>query len=320
MRARNEGYSLMELLVATVVMAIVLMFVTEIFTEQHQTYTMIDEVSEASQNGRALEQLIERDLRNAGYMVPHGAAVCGRDSNTDPDTLFVSATDAILPVDELPLELRNEELGAPVNGVTTGWSRSAGSQSITLAQLYADTAAGGSDFFENAGVIITDRNDPNGDVGCGKITDITGNTVTFELVSDFGPVGSDADVVAVPAHLYELSGTSLLRDGSLVARGVEDLQVAYYYDLDDDQQLDGDEFLSDGGAANYSPGAALIDGVTLREVRFSLVVATRVDPNTDYHSGRRQATENRTDASTAGADGRRRRIHSATVRMRNGVS
>ena len=61
-------------------------------------------------------------------MVPPHAAVCGWDQTTGPDTLFVSNTDAIMTV--FDLEGADEDLsgdfGAPVNGVTTGWTASGG--------------------------------------------------------------------------------------------------------------------------------------------------------------------------------------------------
>jgi Tfp pilus assembly protein PilW len=40
------------------------------------TYEVVDQVSEAQQNTRAIAGLIERDLRSAGYMVPAEAAAC----------------------------------------------------------------------------------------------------------------------------------------------------------------------------------------------------------------------------------------------------
>jgi prepilin-type N-terminal cleavage/methylation domain-containing protein len=318
---RQKGLTLIELLVSAAVLGVVMIFVLRIFTNQHQTYTVIDQVAEVQQNGRAIAQMIERDIRAAGYMAPRGAAVCGADAQDGPDVLIVSDSQVILPVDELPLELRSLELGAEVSGAGTGWQLAAGSRSIAVANLFVDTAAGGDDFAVDAGLILTDRNAPFGNVGCGKITDITGNTITFDLLSDFGPVGSGAEVVAVPAHVYEVDGSRLLRDGHLIVAGVEDLQIAYFFDLDDDRQLDAGEFFGNGSAPGYASDSALIDGVRLREVRFNVVVATRMDdPRREFQLGRRQVTENRTAASTAGADGKRRRVHTATVRLRNGVS
>jgi prepilin-type N-terminal cleavage/methylation domain-containing protein len=321
----QRGFTLIEVLIAVAVFGVATVYVMQTFTNQHKAYAVIDQVSEAQQNGRVVTDLIERDLRHAGYMVPAGAGVCGADSTVAPDALFVSDSDAILPIDQLPLVLRSAELGASVVGANAGWQVAAGSRDLVLSNLHVDVAAGGADFAVGRGLILADRSDPFGGVSCGKITEIAGNTVTVELGTDFGPAGNGADVVAIPAHVYEVDGQRrLLRDGSLLVEGVDDLQVAYFFDLDDDSQIDADEVFGDGSgpiSAGYSPDAAAIDGVALRQVRFNVVVATRSeDPRSEYQLGRRQITENRTEASTAGSDGRRRRVHSVSVRMRNGVS
>ena len=78
-------------------------FLTELLVRQSRTYTVVDDVSEAQQNLRAVTGLIERELRSTGFMVPEAAAVCGWDmpaaagSDTTPDVLYVSDADAIDP-------------------------------------------------------------------------------------------------------------------------------------------------------------------------------------------------------------------------------
>ena len=62
----KRGFTLIELLVALGLLSVVLLFVFGTFTYQHGTYTVVDQVSEAQQNSRAIARLIERDVRNAG--------------------------------------------------------------------------------------------------------------------------------------------------------------------------------------------------------------------------------------------------------------
>ena len=115
---RNAGFSLIELMISASLVLIVMVVVTQVFTTQHRTYVVIDEISEAQQNLRAVSELIERDVRRAGYMVPAQAAVCAFDQSTGPDTLYVSKTDEIRTV----FDLEDENLsltadkGAPVRG------------------------------------------------------------------------------------------------------------------------------------------------------------------------------------------------------------
>ena len=63
---RNAGFSLIELIVAVAILGSVMVFVTQTFTLQYQTYSVIDQVSETQNNLLAVAALIERDIRNAG--------------------------------------------------------------------------------------------------------------------------------------------------------------------------------------------------------------------------------------------------------------
>jgi len=339
---RNDGFSLIEVMVAAAIVMVVMLGISRVFTTQHQTYVVVDQVTEAQQNLRAVVDLIERDARRAGFMVPPHAAVCGWDQTTGPDTLFVSNTDALLTVfdlEDLSDEAGNEGLdlsgnfGAPVNGVTTGWGPTGGSFSFTLARTWADVddADGNGttdvDFAVGGGVILVASREQDGLAACGIITSIGGNTLTV----DFGSTsfassagGLNAGVVAVPAHVYQVvAGTpnQLRRDGRLLASDVEDLQLSYFFDLDDDRVVDGGEaFGSSGGTAQpweLSPASSRPDFSTLREVRINIVTATRDDdPNRHYQIGAGEVTGNRTTGLPSG-DGKRRRVSTARVRVRN---
>jgi hypothetical protein len=176
------------------------------------------------------------------------------------------------------------------------------------------------------------RRDPQANVACGTITNIATNTLTINLGStSIGPVGLNSDVVAIPAHVYSLTPASggnparLFRDGMLIASDVEDLQVTYFFDLDDDLEVDaGESFASAGGTAQpweLSPATNRPDPSALREVQMNLVTATRDDdPNKDWSLGIGQATGNRTAGSLSTGDGKRRRVYTARVRPRNVIS
>jgi hypothetical protein len=180
-----------------------------------------------------------------------------------------------------------------------------------------DEAAGGADFAVNGGLILVDRNDSSGRVACGIITAIAGNVVTVNLgTTTIAALTTAGGVVAIPAHAYRITGTppQLFRNGVLIGDHVEDLQVAFFFDANGDRDVDPGEYVGDDEV--YNPGA--IDGSLLREVRANLIVTTAAeDPREEWDRGIGQATENRTAASSAGQDGLRRRVHTATVRVRN---
>jgi hypothetical protein len=320
---------LIELMITSAILLLVMLYVTQAFTVQQKTYVVVDQVTEAQQNLRAVSSLIERDIRLAGYMVPRHAAVCGMDHKNVPDRLFISNADVIRTV--FALEGANEDLsgnyGAPVSGVTSTWTRSGASASVTLNRLWVDVAADGADFAVGGGVILVNRRDPAADIACGKVIDISGNTLTINLVNThIGPVGLNADVVAIPAHEYLLTGggglpNSLLRDDVLVAQDVEDLQLAYFFDFDDDLEVDAGETFGLAGGPELAFEGNASDPSKLLEVQLNLVTVTRDDdPNRDWTLGKGEVTGNRIAGTLSAGDGKRRRVYSARILLRNANS
>ncbi len=322
---RASGFTLLELLIATAAMAFVMIYTLGTFTANRNTYVVIEGVSEAHQNNMAIAGLIERDLRTAGYMVLPAAAACGVDNTTGPDMLFVSDADAIDYADDLPIALAGQDIGATLSGsLPTSWN--AAGETLNLDDVTVDgtpsydadpgVAGVDSDFRVNAGAIIADANDPSHGVYCGVVAnvDASGNRIDVVLSSPPPSTGTGSWVV-VPATVYSISGNALTRNGVVLARDVEDLQVAWFYDLDDDGEVDANEDFGSGGSEPDLDASALSDPGLLREVRFDLVVRTADDDPTDATVGAGQARENRTGAP--GPDGRRRRVHQSTIRLRN---
>ena len=332
---RAQGFSLVELMVALATTAVVVVYAMQTFTSQHRTYVVIDDVSETQQGLRAIASLIERDIRNAGYMVPPAAAACGVDRTDAPDLLFVSDSDAILPCCSPPepagRALDRTLSPSPLAATTTG-SYSVGAAAVSLNDVILDGDATydsdgdgirDSDFQVGAGAILVDIANPERGVACGFVTAVNGTSsidVDFVAALDNSGVStSGTELRVVPAHVYEVrdvAGTPRLeRDGLMLAKDVEDLQVAFYYDDDGDGEVDAP------GEMRGVPGVAYdsqaIDGSDLREIRFNVVSRTPgVDPRNPDAAGAGQSTENRT-VGVPGADGHRRRVQTATVRLRN---
>ncbi len=329
---RHSGFSLLELMVAAAMAAIVLMLVTQTLIVQNKNYVVVDQISEAQQNLRAATSLIERDIRRSGFMVPDNAAICGWDQTAGPDTLFISNTDNLQSIYEL--EDNNENLaidfGAPLNGINST-STISGIATLAISRTWADVqdADGDTvtdvDFEVNGGVIVVNRNEPDGLVACGIIQSLSSTQITANFGSStFGPAGFNSDVVAVPALVYRVtvgSPNELRRNGTLLASDVEDLQISYFFDLDDDRIIDGnEEYGTDGGVDlpwELTPATSRPDYSTLREVRVSVVTSTRSnDPNVDYDIGTAQLTGNRATGLPL-VDGKRRRVSTARIRLRN---
>jgi len=322
----KRGFTLIELLVALGLLAVVLMFVFQTFGFQHATYNVVDQISEAQQNSRAIARLIERDIRNAGYLVPTAASSCGVDSTSAPDVFFVSDTDAILPADQLAVEFAGGDLG----GETTSDPGTTGSLTVNVDDVVLDgnpsydvdgDGTNDSDFQVGGGAILVDVGNPDRGVACGIVTNVNtaGNSVTVNFLAVHASAAPAAkDLRLVPAHVYRIVPASnpprLERNAVMLAKDVEDLQVAWYYDDDLDGVVDNGETRGISGT-NYATNA--VTGGKLREIRINLVLRTRADdPRNPVAAGIGQARENR-GTSIPAADGKHRRVHTATVRLRN---
>lgn len=330
LNSSQRGFSLIELMVAIGVMGVVVVYALGTFTYQHQTYVVVDQVSEIQQNIRAAASLIERDIRSAGYMVAPEAAACGADNTTSADSLFTSDTDAIQTVDALPPEIAGDELGAEVESVV-GAVGAGSAISFTVADVVIDAqpsydvdadGANDSDFRVGAGAILADVGNPGRGVACGVVTAVTApSTVNVTFETGLAAIAAlPEQFVLVPAHAYTLAAPPgdairLLRDGAVLAKDIEDFQVAWFYDDDGDGQEDAGEMR---GVVGTAYNTTLVDGNDLREVRVNLVARTREDdPRNPLTAGTGQTPENRTTASAPPDDGRRRRVHTSIVRLRN---
>lgn len=316
----STGFTLIELLVAMAILGIVSVYMFESFAVNQRAYTVIDQVSESQQNVRAIADLLERDLRHAGLMIPEGAAVCGIDDDDAPDVLYVSDANAIDPGDDV----------ATYDGatITGGVSQvAAGVTTFTLSSLVMepapsrpayDTDGNGtadSDFRANGGAIVMDLLDPGRGAACGRVTRVILGSSQVQVDLQTGALGVAAgptQLVLVPAHEYRINGDQLLRDGLLLSEGIEDLQVAYFVDEDDDGVVDADEVQGNGTGPDYVAGAQ--DGSVIRELRVNVVTRTRAE-DPDWTQGRPQALENR--GAVAVNDGFRRRTYTSTVMLRN---
>ncbi len=322
---RSEGFTLVELMISMAVMTTVGVYVSYTFSASDRAYHVVNQVSEVQQNSRIISHLLERDVRVTGFLVPEAAALCGVDRTNGPDILYVTDSDALDP-----LNVTRNDLGA---AIALGFSGGTGADDLTLEDVvldgapFYDTDGNGtpdSDFQPGGGAIIVDRGNPERGSACGAITAVTPGTRTIGVdYSSLGggslapiPAGGNLpDLVAVPAHRYQVVGDQLERDGMAVASEVEDLQMALFFDRDGDGAVASEALEYPGSPTGVTYQSSAWNAEQLREARISLVMRVRrSDPR--FEQGRFQATENRSLPAT-GSDGFRRRVLTATVRPRN---
>jgi prepilin-type N-terminal cleavage/methylation domain-containing protein len=98
-RTRRAGFTLLELMISISILGIIVIGVFSSLTRQHRTSIVTESIVEVQNNVRAIASLLEREIRMGGYMVPDAVAVCGLDSTTGGDELFVSENEPIVPDD-----------------------------------------------------------------------------------------------------------------------------------------------------------------------------------------------------------------------------
>jgi prepilin-type N-terminal cleavage/methylation domain-containing protein len=316
---RDDGFTLIELMVAMGILAVAAVYLLETFTVNQRSYTVLDQTVESQQNLRAIADLIDRDVRHAGMMVPEAAAICGVDSTSGPDLLYLSDYEAVDPGNDV-LSYNGARI---LTGTPSGTGITLGLNSLIIepspSRPFYDTNADGtndSDFQRGGGVIVADRRNPGRGVACGSITAVNAGSNSIGVDFASGALGTGSpptELVAVPAIEYRINGQSELRRNDLpLAKGIEDLQIAYLFDTDGDNVIDDVRGVA---GANYDPSTRSIED--LREVRINFVARTRgEDPR--FPTGQFIARENRTPVTTA--DGYRRRLHTSTIMPRNLVN
>ena len=83
---RSRGITILEVLIAMSLMAVVTTAVFQVYITQHKQYLMQDDISEIQQNVRVSVDELSRNIRMAGYDLPTGMD-CILASNTNPDTI-----------------------------------------------------------------------------------------------------------------------------------------------------------------------------------------------------------------------------------------
>lgn len=335
---RRAGFTLIELMLVVTMLSVVMYLTLDSLRSQKKTSIVTEQIVEVQNNVRAVSSLLEREIRMAGFMVPEAAAVCGLDQTTGPDELYLSETEMIVPDDE-----RAGTLGARLSSIATWTAATSVGSTVTGLALDSSTTdldGDGAFFYDNddngtpeadfrvgGGFILADMANPGRGSVCGTVGAASSTAITLTVLSgelDAHSASSDApeEIVIVPAARYSITDLAtgrLERNGDLLVKDVDDFQVSYFFDNNDNGVIDNatagfEEERGDASTRTYDPGDQ--DNSALSEVRFSIVLrAASNDPN--YDDGEFVEFENR--ATVAGNDNFRRRVLVGAVRPRNVV-
>jgi len=294
----SQGFSLAELMVAVVILAVVTTGAMLMFTTQHKTYVGQERLLEVQQDARLVTEMILADVRLGGFLVPQNTGIAGIDGGSSaPDVLCTSDPSVI---DEAEIDVANGRFpGATLQSALGGVRETV---SLVVASMDIDGSTG-SDFAENSGILISDGSDTH----CARITAINAGTgaVTFTPKTPGGFSAGTGATRAVPAVIYELNGTTLRRNSVLLSQQIENFQAEYAIDLDDNGTIDGGEFPVHDMTAS--------DPDLIRGLRISVIARTPSQDPEFRSSGMPKAGNH-----DAGApDGFKRRRFSANVIARN---
>ncbi len=342
MLCRNDnGYTLAELIIAITISLILIAGSYATYISQNRSFVIQESVSEVNTQSKIAQDMIVNDIKGAGFGIP-------QDMNIDPVnglTTVITPADRTIAPDAVTIVGGFRTVGTlwPI-GVEPG---SACPLTIPLGTtqvrlIYSGTnvpnltdkrflSIDGVDFVRVAGCTIT-----NG------VCD-SANTITLDrpLTMDFPLIDIDGDgfcdagrpVYLVEDTSYCVDANATLRrirrnanlnnctgiatsDDDAIAENVEDFQLVYAVDANNDGQTDdvNGNGLLDGG--DFVNGVAVADPATIRAIRVNtLARSDRPDTNYTGQGNPPAAIENRILAQTN--DSFRRRWWQTIVTMRN---
>ena len=205
-------------------------------------------------------EMMVADVRMAGFLVPEENAITGIDGGAaGPDVLCVSD----------PAVMADAEVDAAksaFDGASLQANLGAAASQVTLTAAEMDIDGDGdNDFAIGAGIILSDATTHH----CARITGFPGTAIQFTPITPAGFVLAAGTGVAVPAVIYEIAAGGLRRNNSLLSAQVENLQIEYAVDLDDNGSIGAGEF-----PVHVVTGA---DPTLIRGVQISVLTRTSME-------------------------------------------
>lgn len=321
----QAGFSLIELMVAVVIMGVVTAQLFVVMGNQKKVYSSNERAVDTQETARMTLDLVSFDTRLGGYMVPSWTAVSSVDGgDAEPDRFCTSSVFADPGAIDDPLN--------PMLAVKQRWEgarvTAIGGNSVVVDKLdLNDPPDGVDDFSTGTGVIVASKSQTY----CARIRLINpspgANTITFESTDAAAFITNIAggELQAVPANIYELNtGTlELQRNGMLLASQIEDFQVEFWVDAaggaNDIDDGDTEFPVNDLNTPDPPAGGLMAANDRIRRVRVTVLAVAPLEDQANSASGRltfgRPQIANRQPDPTP--DRLRRRSFSASIMPRN---
>ncbi|MEJ2041846.1 MAG: PilW family protein [Reinekea sp.] len=345
---RQSGLTLVEILIALVLSAIIITGIVQVFISNRQAYSLTESTSRVQENGRFAISLIAESIRNAGNFG------CLPENSRDFDSLrnWVSALRAAdQSVDLNPIQTNNQTAldNTTDGGTVANWFDSpdtltllipTGTSGGRLSSVLVNSGTGdktlkvnGGNFFQSEIVLASNCN--VGDIiQLGNVTQDVAND-TWDLVDatksireDFYNLGNVAsELMQIRFVEFSVDATSntlvmsTVGDGAAaqvqpLVSGIENIQ--FQYGVDNNGDYVADYFDTITNISNLSnAGSNPFDSIVAVKV---FVLAVHGDNGGDGNTLRQPQTisfagQNRTVGNAT--DLRLRRVYETTVNLRN---
>lgn len=236
-----DGMTLVELMVAVGITAIMMTLSISIFMSQHKSYVNIQDANQAQETMPAAMEILKRDLMEAGWSVTPKMAFYVEDGGaTSSDKIYMNDISIIdilprLPDNRSDLRImvdRRRRACPGCRSFPSGWAGPddsmtfASEDELDINLLDTKSSDNGTPDFNDEGMyVITDTDNVTHKIA--KISSISGGTITFDRDVD--------GTFIAPAIYYEVDNdNSTLRRSDRntggaqpLAENIADLQVAY---------------------------------------------------------------------------------------------
>ena len=336
---KMKGFSVVELLVTVVLNALVILAITQLYTQNRSSFEAQDETTRMLENGRFAMEFITRDIRYADFWgcMPDPTAInnqvtaaFGGDFDADGDVDGLSGTNGTGP--------SATDAGFPANADTITISGASSRAGIIAEPGLSDTADTITVNFDPglaAGDMATISDCVQGDVFV--VTGITANDTDGDLADDEWVIAHDQDISGTQVNESNLlskdykpelmaslyAGTSsvtysigndngkpaLMRaingNSQVLITNVETLQILYGEDTDGDASAD-----------RYVPAdEGTLDFGNVTSLKISLLV--RSDDETNENPIGYTMLGFNGNSPITPTDNRSRKVYSSTIAIRN---
>lgn len=327
-RPRQQGFSLVELMVAMTIGFIVVAAVGYVYLSSRQSFRLTDSMSRMQENGRLAIETLARDVRMAGYVG------CGNLKNATINTI----ANAPVPVMSMATAITGEDSGAAVaNYAGTTITRAAG-DTISVMGAFgggvnlvgnlvpsnANIQINGNPYNFAVGDVLMVTNCTNADI-FRPTTVSTGGSVTMShsnatnTGNRVGTYGPDGVVLRMDRFTYFIGFNTATNKRALyrtnLAKGVPEDTVELVEDVEDMQIEYGQDTNGDGAADTYNDATAVgANWAQVVSARISLLLAS---PENNIVPSLQTYNFNGGPVTAAAGDRRLFQVLTTTIAVRN---